>query len=133
MKVLIETIPHGTHRYDTTGDYWWVRDKSDPLITTMLVVKVSEMPDERMSFLVALHEMVEAYLCEQRGIAEPDITAWDKAVPDDSPYADDPGHDPAAPYHKEHVFAECVERLVARELGVNWPEYEAACEALYPR
>lgn len=124
MKIVIETIPHEQHRYATCGDYWGNYSTAEYIV-------VSELPDRRMAFLVILHEMIESFLCEERGIAEPDIKAFDEAVPDDSPYADDPGHDPAAPYHKEHVFAESVERLVAQQLGVNWQEYEAAIEALF--
>lgn len=80
-----------------------------------------------MAFLVAVHEMVEAWICERRGIKEPDIKAFDEANPD----SDDPGTMPEAPYHKEHIFAECLERLVARELGVNWEEYDRTIEGLF--
>ena len=124
MKIIIETIPHDQHRYETCGDYWQDADGTRH-------IRVSDMGDDRLATLVALHELIEWTLCDDRGIAEPDIMAFDKAVPDDSPYADDPGHDPAAPYHKEHVFAECVERLVAAELGVNWQDYEKRVEALF--
>lgn len=123
MRVTIRTIPHGEHRYPTVGDYAGSFDTEKTIV-------VSDMPDRRMSFLIATHELIEAFLCEERGISDEAITAFDVGVPDDSPYADDPGHDPASPYHQEHVFAECVERLIAAELGVNWQDYEAAIEAL---
>lgn len=121
MKVSIETIPYEQQRYETIGDYWW--DEGN------LTIKVTDLGDRSLNMLVAIHELIESLLCEERGIDEPSIMAFDVAVPDDSPYANDPGHDPAAPYHKEHVFAECVERLVAREFGVNWREYEAKCDS----
>jgi hypothetical protein len=35
-----------------------------------------------------------------------------------------PGDDPRAPYHKQHVFAENIERLLAAELGVDWSAYD---------
>lgn len=114
MKIVIETIPHDQQRYPTCGDYW-----VDPDGT--LQIRVSEMGDRHMEVLVAAHELVEVFLCEARGIAEPDVMAFDMTHPE----LDDPGHDPRAPYHHEHVFAECVERLFATELGVNWQEYEA--------
>lgn len=123
MKIVIESIPHNTHRYNTIGDYW--EDSNG-----VLQVRVSALGDERKEVLIAIHEVIEFFLCRARNIKEPDILAWDKAVPDSSPYASDPGHDPSAPYHREHVFAECVERLVAFELGVNWQEYEKAIDAL---
>jgi hypothetical protein len=36
----------------------------------------------------------------------------------------EPGDDPRAPYHKQHVFAENIERLLAAELGVDWSAYD---------
>jgi hypothetical protein len=119
MKIVIETIPHTEHRYSTFGDYW-----RDPDGT--LQIRVSEMIDHRDSLLCAIHELVEVLLCEERGIAEPDIMAFDVAHPD----AEEPGELPDAPYHKEHVFAEAIERLMALELGRNWQDYCAAVEAL---
>ncbi len=123
MRIIIETIPHQSHRYSTVGDYYVLGDGTR-------MIRVSELPDERMSLLIALHELIEQALTEARGIPEGEIAAFDTAVPADSPYAEDPGHDPAAPYHREHVFAECIERLMAAELGVNWQDYEKAIEAL---
>ena len=35
-----------------------------------------------------------------------------------------------APYRKEHQFAENIEKLVARELEVDWPQYNRAVERL---
>ena len=61
-----------------------------------------------------------------RSIPEPDIKAFDEAHPDD-----DPGSLPEAPYHKEHVFAEAVEKWVATELGVDWDDYGRRVEALF--
>jgi len=119
MKILIQSIPHHQHRYSTLGDYW--RDEDGTL-----QIRVSEMSDPRDMILCALHELVEVVLCEHRNIAEPDIMAFDVAHPD----ADEPGDLPDAPYHKEHVFAEIVERLMAAQLERNWNDYGAAVEAL---
>ena len=35
----------------------------------------------------------------------------------------EPGDDPRAPYKTEHCLAEIIERLVARELGVDWKQH----------
>lgn len=122
MRIVIETIPHDQQRYPTAGD--WYRDEG------ALNIRVSETLDPRDAILVALHEMVEALLCEHRNIDEQEVTKFDLAVEPDGQWADDPGHCPDAPYHKEHVFAECVERLMARELDRNWQEYDAGLKAL---
>lgn len=133
MKIVIETIPHDQHRYPTIGDWW-----RDPDGT--LQIRVSEFPKHwsrgaviaaKHEFLIALHELIEVTLCEDRGITEARVTTFDlqHTAPDD-PWVDDPGLCPDAPYHQEHVFAECIERLVAQQLGVNWQDYERACLAL---
>jgi hypothetical protein len=31
--------------------------------------------------------------------------------------------DPHAPYHKEHVFATEIEKMIAKKLKVNWSMY----------
>jgi hypothetical protein len=124
MRVAISSVDHEHQRYPTVGDWWRSIDGA-------LQIRVSKMPDPRDMVLVALHEFVEAILCEHRGISEKAVTDFDlEHVADDDPWVADPGHCPDAPYHNEHVFAECVERLMARELGRNWREYEAALGAL---
>jgi hypothetical protein len=42
----------------------------------------------------------------------------------------EPGDHPGAPYHAEHMFASKVEEMLAKQLGVDWLEYERAIEAL---
>lgn len=119
MRIVIESIPHASHRYPTVGDWW--RDEHG-----VLQIRVSETEDPRDALLVALHELIEVTLCEHRGISEQAVTDFDMANLE----SDDPGSLPDAPYHREHVLAECVERLMARELDRNWQEYEAALLAL---
>ena len=80
-----------------------------------------------MNLLVGIHELVETALCDVRGVAEPDVKAFDEAHLD----SDDPGSLPDAPYHKEHMFAEAVEKWVATELGVDWDEYSQRVGALF--
>jgi hypothetical protein len=130
MRIVIETIPHSAQRYPTLGDYWVDRDGT-------LQIRVSEfvgvVDDENAKLnyplLIALHELIEQALCLKRGISEESITAFDMAhLGADDPWVDDPGHCPQAPYHREHVFAECIERLFAAELGVNWQAYTEAVE-----
>lgn len=116
MRIIIDVIPHSAQRYGTLGD--WLPSGDD------LLIRVSETGDARMNVLIALHELVEAELCTQRGIAEPDVLAFDLAHLDD----DDPGSNPNAPYHREHMFAEQLERLFCDEMGIAWADYEATLE-----
>jgi hypothetical protein len=119
VKIVIETIPHDKHRYPTIGDWW-----TDAEGTRQ--IRVSELSDFRYALLVAVHELVEQALCQARGISEQQVTNFDK----DHLELDEPGESPRAPYHREHVTAENIERLLAQELDVNWQRYTAACLAL---
>ena len=104
-KIVMEVIPHQEHRYDTLGDYWQDGDT--------LHFRTSDLGDWRYNFSVLLHEFVEYAVLLHKGVPEADVLAFDLAVPSDSPFADDPGFDPKAPYHKEHVLADTLERLLS--------------------
>ena len=84
------------------------------------------MSDQRYEFLVGMHEAVEAYLCKQAGISEAAVDRFDQAYKRRRKPGDDsePGADPTAPYHKEHMFATKVERMLADQLRVSWGAYD---------
>lgn len=115
--ISVSVTPHRAQRYDTAGDYdqfgkgWWVN--------------ISELPDWRFEFAILIHELVEMALTKHRGISWDTITKFDMDSGDT-----DPGSLPEAPYHKEHVFAEKIERLVAEELGVDLGEYNRILDSL---
>lgn len=125
MKILIETIPHKEQEYPTVGD--WRRDEDGTLR-----IKVSEEIGDKFALLVALHELVEVALCEDRGITTEQVDTFDKSfeLHRQPGNVDEPGDDPAAPYRSEHFFATSIERLMAAELNVDWNEYEAAINKL---
>lgn len=124
-KALIEVVPHTRQRYPTVGD-WLEEHRGD------WRVRVSDMGDWRYAFLVAIHELVEMALCQQRGIRELDVTNFDLRFESQRPAGntDEPGDAKDAPYRQEHRFAENIERQLAHELGVNWREYEKIVETL---
>jgi hypothetical protein len=119
MRIVIETIPHDKQAYPTAGD--WRRGPDGTL-----VVRVSEEIGEKFALLVALHELIEVALCEERGITCEQVDNFDKSfeLHREPGNKDEPGDDPAAPYRKEHFFATNLERLLAAELGIDWAEYE---------
>lgn len=84
------------------------------------------MKNPDFEFLVAIHEFIEAYLCQKRGIEEPTITRFDVNFERSriKGNTDEPGDNPEAPYFNEHQFATKIEKVMAKELGVNWKEYE---------
>lgn len=117
-KIEIEVISHKAQRYNTLGDYL----KEDGAWK----IKVSKMSAD-LEFMVAMHEIIEWYLTQRNGIPEPTITEFDKMfeMERDSGIWDDeePGEDKRAPYRKEHMFAEKIERLICQELKIKWSDY----------
>ena len=125
LHITLREIPHREQAYDTVGN-WTELSNGRWLIT------VSNMGDWRYGLLVAVHELVEMALCKHRGIIESDVTQFDldfeaKRVDGNT---DEPGHDPAAPYHREHVLAEMLEQQLANMLGVDWNRYDEAVSSL---
>lgn len=121
LKISLETIKHKDHRYATVGDYW--ENKSGERY-----IKASEMKNRDYELLVFIHEVIEQHLCIKHGISEKSITTFDIAFEERRKkglvsMSAEPGDDINAPYHKEHVFANNIERLVAFVLGVNWDAY----------
>jgi hypothetical protein len=85
------------------------------------------MKDEKSlneAWLIAMHELVEQRLTEQRGIPEPVIDTFDRMLDEKGEDADFGGDHPDSPYKKEHRFAENIERQLAHELGIDWNEYD---------
>ena len=126
MKIVIEEQRYASMRYPTVGDW----ELTEPELLQISVAH--ELPDWRYKVLVGIHEAIEAILCKQRGITDDAVTAFDKAYEAEREAGDDsePGDDPTAPYFHEHGFATQVERMLAKELGVDWDAYDAAVNAL---
>jgi hypothetical protein len=120
VRVVIQSIPHAEQRYDTVGD--WITVPEDPT----LAIRVSELSDWREMALVALHEFVEAVLCDHMGITSEAVDEFDQKWSGDG----EPGDDPAAPYYRQHRIATTIERLIAEQLQVDWDEYGRHIEEL---
>jgi hypothetical protein len=120
MRIVIETVEHSAQRYDTCGDWRWLpRNTADPYDKgDVLAITVSRMADWRSEALVAVHELVEALLCRHAGITAEQVDAWDTNG------LDEPGDDPRAPYHLQHVAATNVERQLAPLMDLLWPVHE---------
>ncbi len=125
MRIQITTIPHSEQRYETVGDWLTAHGQ-------LRHIRVSDMGNEDYALLVGLHELIESWLCIKRGITQEAVDGFDiefekRRVPGNT---DEPGHDPDAPYRREHVFAEKIEQLMAEELGIDWDEYSRVVEEL---
>jgi len=116
--ISVDVIPHSEQEYDTCGNYggndecWWI--------------EISKLPKWQCEALVLIHELVEMVLTERRNISWKKITEFDNQHPN----SDEPGNLLDAPYHKEHLFATRIEAMLAKELGVQWKEYDKAINKL---
>ena len=117
-KIEVEFINHSQQRYDTAGDYYKDGKKQ--------ILKISKMKNLDYEFSVMIHELIEWYLTEKRGIKEKDIMKFDL----EHINSDDPGCILSAPYHKEHMFSMMIEKLLMKELDVDWDEYDKSFEDL---
>lgn len=126
MKITIETISHGQHRYPTVGDWYFEPDGT-------LAIKVSEMTDWRYSMLVAVHELIEVLTCKQDGVSQESVDKFDMEYEknrDPKDVSSEPGDDPSAPYVNQHCLATGIERILAQQWGVKWNEYADEIENL---
>lgn len=136
-------IPHTRQRYETIGDY-----TTDEVHGKTILV--SDLGDNAFHTLVAIHELIESTLVDAAGIYDEDITAFDIAYEEARDgggtvindhtdiyrkryncdclitYDSEPGDDVHAPYHNQHRLATSVEKMVARQIGVDWKLYENA-------
>jgi hypothetical protein len=127
MRGELREIAHEDQRYPTVGD-WDISGRQKPYF----LITASRMAEPDYTFLIQLHELIEAWLCYRRGIREVDVTDFDLMYESNRPEGDvsEPGDSTKAPYHREHVFATMMERQMAAELGVNWDQYSRAVEEM---
>jgi len=118
MRIEIKSIDPVAIRYETAGD--WI-----PLDDGSMQVLVPEYGNENSAFLVALHELVEAWLCRVARIPEEDVSKFDIEHPE----LEEPGDSMEAPYHKQHVIATQIERDVCNAMGIDWQKHNDWVEA----
>jgi hypothetical protein len=116
-KITIKKVPHNRQKYNTIGDY----NKAG-------VIRISKM-NFKMEACAALHELVEFALIKKNGIKIKDIEIWDKK----HHHILSPGELRGAPYYKEHMFAEKLERLFAKQLCLKWKDYDKMEEKLHKK
>lgn len=110
--ITIRTIPHSEQRYETVGD-WFFDDGG-------LQIRVSDTGSWRSNMAVAVHELIEVLGCQSAGITQEEVDQFDMGHPG----LDEPGDDPAAPYHRQHTTASDCERMVVMMLDLEWEAHE---------
>jgi len=113
MKITLSTITPDEALYSTVGDWRFNGDNLN--ITT-----ASHLPSKHYERLILLHELVEAMICDARGIPEQAVTDFDIQHPELA----EPGDSLEAPYNNAHFTAMSVERMVASAMGVSWHQHD---------
>jgi hypothetical protein len=110
--IEIHFIPQEKQRYHTVGDWGapWGID----------TVRATRLSNDDHSFLIAIHELVEMYLCQRDCVSQQVVDEWDMNYDGGG----EPGEHPNAPYKWQHQRAETVERVLAEILGVDWGFYQ---------
>lgn len=108
--IVIEAKKQAEMRYDTLGD-WFVRGTGDLVIQAVGIDPLNH--DE--AFLIALHELIEAKLCQKRGITQAQVDAFDLEFKGEG----EPGDEWNCPYGWEHRQAMLIEHIMANFLGIN--------------
>ena len=114
MKINVNIQDKNLMRYDTLGDYHYVK------FLDTLVFDIADTGNDVYNKLILIHELVEELLTSQKGIKEEDIMKWDKEHLD----SEDPGSIKTAPYHKEHKVAEKIEKFLIEMMNMSWTKYE---------
>jgi hypothetical protein len=149
MNINVEIIPHDCQRYDTVGDWTFEADGTLNVNVSRITalerapVDVEELfgqhqthyrliPDVEQTdseFLIAIHEIIEAYLCKKASVTQEQVDRWDMNWANwrTSTYGEnwprEPGEDPQAPYHVQHLIAQSIEMMLCAQLGLSWKEH----------
>jgi hypothetical protein len=117
--IQVRLIPQRQQRYDTAGDWTWAGNTLRVSVSRELADK-----DPRCGILLFTHELIEALLCRSSNVTGAQVDSFDMSHPDE----DEPGGNPAAPYHRQHIAAEAAEKALARQLEVDWNDYLASLQ-----
>lgn len=136
-RIVLESIPHDKQAYETVGDYAETDDE--------IRIVVSDLEDEKLEWLIAVHELVEVMLMKHAGIPLQASTDYDvefekarssfSGIGSDGfrfrgrwyPMDAEPGDAPDSPYRQQHNYATAVERMMCAALGIPWAYYAARC------
>ena len=149
MIIDWQVINHDDQKYETVGNWWWDGPN--------LNIRVSRLSNARYEWLIGIHELIEVFLCKLAGVNPQEVDEFDERFEESraqllkAPLAEagwyvgtdcgctlhrakadqyEPGDDPHAPYHRQHMLASAIERLFALWLGVDWQAYELEVQSL---
>jgi hypothetical protein len=115
-RIIIEALPPDQMRLEAyreagCGDWHW--GPEGDLHIQVACDGDRNIWDDEESFLIAIHECIEARLCYKAGITQGAVDAFDAAFTGEG----EPGDEPDAPYRKEHRASMLVEHTIALLMG----------------
>ena len=124
INISISPAPRSLIRSSQCGDWMILEDG-------IRVLVFNELSGESQ-LAVAIHELVEAYLCQRDGVTEQEVCDHDdifeaERLKGKHDEFSEPGDDPRAPYREQHQAATHVERAVCHALGLDWNKH---CESI---
>jgi len=124
LNIEIKTAPGHLIRSDQSGDWRYTTKK-------ILVSVVEDTYQPESELAIAIHELIEAWLCRRDGITDLEVVSFDDMYEDERKQghhkeSDEPGDDPRAPYREQHMAATYVERAVCSALDLSWLKHEQA-------
>ena len=118
-EVHIKLVPLSTIRNNDVGDYFWEGDS--------LFINVVDLPEYSHSMLIAIHELIEAFMTDYQGIKEEDINKFDALYDAERVgglHADEePGFDNRACYRDAHTLCTAIEMMICAFLKISWKDY----------
>lgn len=119
FTITITQIDDAEFRYDTLGD-WEYDDGPDGLVARISVPTFGR-ESNYAAWLIAVHELVELFLCTRQGVTQQAADEFHAAHPDSDEYGDEAD----CPYYEQHQVADAVEKLLCSAIGVGWKDYFA--------
>lgn len=122
-NIHIKFVDQKDQNYDTVGDYGIDIDNDT------IWFKITKFENQNYSIAILLHEIVEFFRNQQEGITVAQVDEFDY----NNPQLDDPGLSLEAPYHKNHMEADAIERLYIILSKNDWVHYEQSIDSLFDK
>lgn len=128
IKTIIESVSLKSQRFLTLGDYFFKKG--------VRYFRITKTKNNLFDDAIFIHEFIEEVLTRNKGIKEKDIMKhdlWFEKEVEKGNFSDDdePGEHKDAPYRREHLLAEKIERMILKELNVDWKEYSNYLNKLF--
>lgn len=103
-------------RYYTWDDYFKQGDK--------MIFQILRKEREIYTRITLIHALIEQTLCTEKGITPDDVDKFDFWFENEyTCLIKEPGDHPRCPYREEHYFADMVDHMICKHLGIDFNDY----------